>query len=72
MQLIVTVLGFLLARLREPSTHAGIATVLMAIAPMLPAYASILQAIAVAFGGVAVAKPDPMKREDQGDQGARW
>lgn len=68
MNSILTVITFLLARMREPSTHAGIAAVLMAVAPFLPAYAGILQAIAVAFGGVAVAKPD-VPRDSQGP---RW
>lgn len=63
---ILAVLTFLLARLREPSTHAGIAAVLMAIAPMFPAWAGVLQAIAVAFGGVAVAKPDARPRDGEG------
>lgn len=64
---ILAVVTFILARMREPSTHAGIAAVLMALAPMFPAYAGILQAIAVAFGGVAVAKPDAPR-----DQGPSW
>ena len=66
---ILTVITFLLARMREPSTHAGIAAVLMALAPIVPAYAGILQAIAVAFGGVAIAKPDAPRDPSQGP---RW
>lgn len=41
-------------RIKEPSTHAGIAAILAALAPALPQYAPILQGLIALFGGVAV------------------
>ena len=50
---------YLIARLREPSTRIGIATVLGLIAPAYPAYTAIIQGIAGVIAGHAIATPDP-------------
>lgn len=48
----------ILARLNEPSTHAGIAAVLVAISqiPALAPYAIFIQGAAVLFGSAGVVK----------------
>lgn len=58
MQLIVLLGQFLLARSKEASTYAGLAGVLVALAPLFPQYADLLYAVAAVLGGGAVVKPD--------------
>lgn len=47
-----------LARLQEPSTHAGIATALQAASYFAPQYAGIFAMLSVMFGGAAIAAPE--------------
>lgn len=49
---------WLLARLKEPSTHAGIGMLLMAAAQFFPAYSTVILSIGTAFGFTAVVKKD--------------
>lgn len=69
---ILLVLSFVISRLREPSTHAGIAALLLALSQMFPAYALILQTAAAVFGGGAIAAPDPSAKRDQDNAPPRW
>lgn len=45
------------SRLRDPSTHAGIALILQALAHFFPAWATVLNAIAALFAGTTLAAP---------------
>jgi hypothetical protein len=45
-------------RLKEPSTHAGIALIAQAFAFFYPQYATILNCLTALFGGGAVALPE--------------
>jgi membrane-associated phospholipid phosphatase len=50
-------MGWLRARLSEPSSHAGIGTILMGLALFLPPeWAAVAQTIGMALGGSAVFK----------------
>ena len=52
-------MGWLRARLAEPSSHAGIGTLLMGLAMFMPPeYATIAQSIGMALGGTAFFKRD--------------
>ena len=44
--------------LSEPSTHAGIASILLAASLIFPPYAIYLQADAAVFGGAGVLKKE--------------
>lgn len=46
----------ILNRLSEPSTHAGISAISLALATIFPLYAAIFNGIAIFFGGVAAVK----------------
>lgn len=48
----------LLNRISEPSTHAGLSAVLLALSFFLPQYAGIIQGMAALFGFTAVAIPE--------------
>jgi hypothetical protein len=50
-------MNYLLARMSEPSSHAGLAAVLQAFSYFFPQYNAVLTALAVLFGGVAIATP---------------
>ena len=45
-------------RMREPSSHAGAALLLQAVAAFLPAYAPMIQLASMVFAGGAVALPE--------------
>ena len=45
-------------RLSEPSTHAGLAAILLAISSFFPEFATVLQSIAAIFGLTAAGKSD--------------
>lgn len=45
---------WLLERLKEPSTHAGISALLMATASFFPQYSQMIWAIAGLFGFAAI------------------
>jgi hypothetical protein len=47
-------MSWLLARLKEPSTYAGAASICAALGVSFPAYASIFAGVSSALGGVAV------------------
>lgn len=49
---------YLMARVREPSTHAGIAALLVFLSTVFPERKVMLDALAALFATVAVAKPD--------------
>jgi hypothetical protein len=49
---------FLFARLREPSTHAGLSALLLALAQLIPAYGVVFNAAAIVLGGGAMAIPE--------------
>lgn len=49
---------WLKARLAEPSTHAGLASILVVIAGIVPEYQNYILGAAVMLGGVAVVKKD--------------
>ena len=50
-------MSWFLARLAEPSTHAGIAAVIGTLSEVLPPpYSIALKFIAAGFGGIAIAK----------------
>jgi hypothetical protein len=51
-------LNFLLARLKEPSTHAGIGMLFLAASLIAPQYAVVLQSVAGLFGVGAAALPE--------------
>jgi len=48
----------LLARLKEPSSHAGIALGLQVAARVLPSYAGLFQWLSAGFASLAVAIPE--------------
>lgn len=52
-------MSWILARLAEPSTHAGIAAILFAIGTFYPPAAPITTILAGLFGGVSVVKAEP-------------
>ncbi len=52
----------IIARLKEPSTHAGIAAAAQAAAFFLPQYAGIFAGLTMIFGGAAVATPECGKK----------
>lgn len=45
-------------RAKEPSTWAGLAMLLQAIAPLVPAWGGIIMGISAIFAGVAVKLPE--------------
>lgn len=49
---------YILARLKEPSTHAGIGLLIMAIAAVMPQYAHYILGVAGVFGFGAAALPE--------------
>ncbi len=49
---------YILARLKEPSTHAGIALLIMAITAVVPQYSQYITGIAAVFGFGAAALPE--------------
>lgn len=49
---------YIIARLKEPSTHAGLAMVIAAVAAFLPQYSHYIMGIAAVFGFGAVAAPE--------------
>jgi hypothetical protein len=51
-------LGNILARLNEPSTHAALSGICAALSMIFPQYAPILQGAAVVFGGAGVLKTE--------------
>jgi len=51
-------MDYIIARLKEPSTHAGIAALIAAAAAFLPQYAQYIMGVAGVFGLTAVAMPD--------------
>lgn len=51
-------LSYVLARLREPSTHAGIAALLVFLGQVNPAHKATYDALAALFATIAVASPD--------------
>lgn len=48
----------IIARLNEPSTHAGLAALCLVAATFFPPYAVYLQAAAAVFGGAGVLKKE--------------
>ena len=52
-------MNYILEKLKQPSTHAGIAALCGSLAIFLPQYAAIFAAIAAAFGGAAATMPHP-------------
>lgn len=56
-------MNYLLAKLTQPSTHAGLATALQASAFFFPQYANIFTGIAMIFGGAAATMPHPEMRK---------
>lgn len=46
-------------RIKEPSTWAGLAAILLAIKVVVPQYAMLIDAAAAAAGGVAVVLREP-------------
>lgn len=55
MQAILSILMWIIARVQEPSTHAGISALLTLLSFSLPQYAFAIQAVAGLFGFNAVA-----------------
>ncbi len=51
-------MNWVLARIHEPSTHAGIAGLLQALASFLPQYAIVFNTLTGLFATVAVIKSD--------------
>lgn len=51
-------MNYLIRRLREPSTHAGIAAVAIAAGTLFPQYSLILNTIAAMLGAGAAATPE--------------
>lgn len=49
---------YVLERLKEPSTHAGIAMLIAAVAAFVPQYSQYIMGIAAVFGFGAVAVPE--------------
>lgn len=49
---------YVIARLKEPSTHAGIAMLLAAAAAFVPQYAQYIWTVAGLFGFGAIATPE--------------
>ena len=49
---------WLIERLKEPSTHAGVAALILVIAGFFPQYKDVIMTIAGLFGFVAVAVPE--------------
>lgn len=54
----IAVLVSLLARLREPSTWAGLAVLLQLIKSIRPEWAVVIDAVTLLFGGGAVVIPE--------------
>lgn len=54
-------MNWLKNRLNEPSTHAGIAGLLLFAKGMFPNYSGVLDSLAALFASVAVVKADPAK-----------
>lgn len=52
----------IIQRLLQPSTHAGLGLLLIALAHLFPEYAMILNAVAACFGGSAVALNEAPKQ----------
>lgn len=52
-------MNYILARLREPSTRLAIAGILTTVAPLVPAYAVVMQGVAALIAGHAIVTPDP-------------
>lgn len=48
----------ILARLKEPSTHAGIAALLQVGKTFFPTYAAFFDMATMAFGSLAVVSPE--------------
>jgi hypothetical protein len=57
-QALVSLAIFLWQRSREPSTHAALAAVAVALAQLFPAWSNIFNAVALAFGGAGYALPE--------------
>lgn len=49
---------YILARLKEPSTHAGIAMLIATAAAFLPQYAHYILGVSAVFGFGAVVSPE--------------
>jgi hypothetical protein len=48
----------LVDRLKEPSSHAGLAALALALGQIYPQYAGIAQVVAAVLGGYAFVTPD--------------
>ena len=51
-------MNYFIARLKEPSTHAGIAALIACVAAFLPQYAQYILGVAGVFGFTAAALPE--------------
>jgi hypothetical protein len=51
-------MDWIFKRLGEPSTHAGLAAIFVALASFFPAYATILNSVAGVLGLTAASKAD--------------
>jgi hypothetical protein len=52
-------MDYVIARLKEPSTHAGIAMLIACVAAFVPQYSQYIMGVAGVFGFTAAAMPDP-------------
>jgi len=52
-------MNYILARLREGSTHGGLAMISQVLKVMAPQYAGIFDALTALFAAIAVTIPDP-------------
>ena len=50
-------MGYLFARLKEASTHAGLATLVQGLKFFVPQYAAVIDAFSALFAAIAVAVP---------------
>lgn len=48
-------MGYVVERLKEPSTHAGLAGVAQGLGLLFPAHKAILDAVTLIFGALAAA-----------------
>lgn len=51
-------MDYIIARLKEPSTHAGIAMLIATIAAFVPQYSQYILGVAGVFGFAAVGLPE--------------
>lgn len=51
-------MSWLVSRLREPSTHAGVAALLQVASTFVPQYKPVFDALTFLFGTIAVAAPE--------------